>query len=107
MNDLDVPKGSQPPSPHRFYIGSAAIFWFFAAVLIWARIFFTPAPFKNDAMSWDALFRASQFSAPVFAMALLAIFIRNLSKTNIPAWLITPPVFVLIIYMMIPKTIWH
>jgi hypothetical protein len=103
MNDLDVPKGSQPPSRHRFYIGSAAIFWFFVALVMWARLFFTPAPFTNDDMSWDAWFRAWQFSAPAFVMVLLAIFIRNQSDTNIPPWLITPPVFVFIIYMMIIK----
>src|SRR5262249_34475112 len=32
MNDLDMPKDSQPPSRHRFYIGSAAIFWFVVAL---------------------------------------------------------------------------
>lgn len=39
MNDLDVPKGSQPHSRCRFYIGSAAIFWFVVALLIWGTLF--------------------------------------------------------------------
>ena len=101
MNDLDMPKDSQPPSRHRFYIGSAAIFWFVVALGIWLRLFFKPPIFKNDDVWWAGWSLASYASVPAFVMALLAVFIRNQSKTNVPAWLITPPVFLFIIYMQL------
>src|SRR5262245_39337452 len=101
VNDLDMPKGSQPPSRQRFYIGSAAIFWFVVALLIWLRLFFKPPIFKNDDVWWAGWSLASYASAPAFFMALLAIFIRNQSTNAVPAWLITPPVFVFIIYMQL------
>jgi hypothetical protein len=107
MNDLDVPKGSQPPFRRRFYIGSAAIFWFFAALLIWVTLFYNLSPqLKKDGMWWGAWFIASYFSAPALLAALLAVLIRNLSANAavppwLPAWLITPPVFVFVGYIML------
>ena len=43
----------------------------------------------------------SYFSAPAVLAALLAVLIRNLSANAVAAWLITPPVFVLIGYLML------
>jgi hypothetical protein len=103
MNDLDVPKGSQPPSRRRFYIGSAAIFWFVLALLIWGILFFNlylRLQFSDD-MWWGTWFFPSYFSAPAVLAALLAVLIRNLSANAVAAWLITPPVFVLIGYLML------
>ena len=97
MNDLDVPKGSQPHSPRRFYIGSAAIFWFVVALLIWGTLFYLSVSLKIDG-DW---FLASYSSAPALLAALLAVLIRNLSDNGIPAWLITPPVFVFVSYIML------
>jgi hypothetical protein len=103
VNDLDMPKGSQPPSRRRFHIGSAAIFWFFAAVVIWGTLFYVVSlPLEKD----NALSVASHFSAPAFIAALLAVLIRNLSDNAgvppwLPAWLITPPVFVFASYIML------
>jgi hypothetical protein len=92
----------------RFYIGSAAIFWFLVALLIWGTFFFNlRSVFKNDDMWWQsAWFFASYFSAPALLAALLAVLIRNLSYNGVPppwllAWLITPPVWVFVSYIMV------
>jgi hypothetical protein len=53
--------------------------------------------FKKDG-DW---FLASYDSAPALLAALLAVLIRNLSDNGIPAWLITPPVFVFVSYIML------
>ena len=99
MDDLDVPKGSQRPSWRRFCVGSAAIFWFVVAPLIWGALFYLSLTFKKDG-DW---FLASYFSAPALFAALLAVLIRNLSYNDIPAWLITPPAFVFVSYIMFRK----
>jgi hypothetical protein len=99
MNDLDVPKGSQPPSRRRFYIGSAAIFWFVVALLIWGTLFYLSLLFRKDG-DW---FLASYSSAPALLAALLAVLIRNLSYNGVLAWLITPPVWVFVSYIMLHK----
>ena len=81
---------SQIPQ-RRFYIGSAAIFWFFAALLIWGTLFhFLSLPLGKDS-AWTI---ASYLSAPALLAAVLAVLIRNLSYNGVLAWLITPPVFV-------------
>jgi len=51
---------------------------------------------------------ASYLSAPALLTALLAVLIRNLSDNTsvppwLPAWLITPPVFVFGSYIMLHK----
>jgi hypothetical protein len=93
-------KGSQPPSRRRFYIGSAAGFWFFVAVVIWGMFFIVLRhEIKGD--TWGAWFLASYISAPALLTALLAVLIRNMTRSNVPAWLITPPVFVLVGYIML------
>jgi hypothetical protein len=100
MNDLDVPKGSQPPSRPRFYIGSAAVFWFVVAgalLLRTTRFFYLDLPYKPD-YGW---LQASYVSVPALLAALLAIYIRNVSDHDLPPWIITPPVFVFVSYFMI------
>jgi len=77
----------------RFYIGSAAIFWFVVALLIWGALFYL----RKD----NALSVASYFSAPALIAALLAVLIRNLSYNGVLAWLITPPVFLFGSYLAI------
>ena len=97
---------SQIPQ-RRFYIGSAAIFWFVVALLVWGIFFFNlRAVFKNDDMWWQsAWFSALYFSAPALLAALLAVLIRNLSYNAVLAWLITPPVWVFVSYIMLHKLI--
>jgi lysylphosphatidylglycerol synthetase-like protein (DUF2156 family) len=87
----------------RFYIGSAAIFWFVVAVVMWGIFFFKlRSVFKNDDMWWQsAWFFASYFSAPALLAALLAVLIRNLSGYGVLAWLITPPVWVFVSYIIV------
>jgi hypothetical protein len=97
MREVDVPTGSQSPSRGRFYIGSAAISWFVVALLIWGTLFYLSLKFKTDG-DW---FLASYYSAPALLAALLAVLIRNLNDNGIPAWLITPPVFVFVSYIML------
>jgi hypothetical protein len=93
----------------RFYIGTAAIFWFLVALLI-GSYFFTslrgafPAH-VDEASRW---FVALYFSAPAVVAALLAVVIRNMTRFDgpawrsaIPAWLLAPPVFVLVGYVML------
>ena len=84
----------------RFYIGSAGIFWFLAALLLWGLFFIV---FRHEIKGGirGAWFLASYISAPALLMALLAVLIRNLSANGVPAWLITPPVFVLVGYIML------
>jgi Sec-independent protein secretion pathway component TatC len=85
-------------SRRRFYIGSAAIFWFFVAVVIWGTLFYVVSlPLEKD----NALSVASHFSAPAIIAALLAVLIRNLSYSGVLSWLITPPVFVFGSYIML------
>jgi len=84
----------------RFYIGSAAIFWLLVALFTWGILFYQLRPeFKDDIRG--AWFFASYFSAPAVFVALLAVVIRNMTRSAVPAWLITPPAFVLVGYLML------
>jgi hypothetical protein len=89
----------------RFYVGSAAIFWFVVALLIWGTLFFNfkLRPQFTDDMWWGTWFFPSYFSAPALLTAPLAVLIRNVTRSNVPAWLMTPPVFVIVGYFMLRK----
>ena len=87
-------------SRHRVYIGSAAGFWFFAALFIWA-MFFIIGHHEIKGDTGGGWFLASYFSAPSLLTALLAVLIRNMTRSDVPAWLITPPVFVFVSYIML------
>jgi len=80
---------TKSPSGRRFYIGSAAIFWFVVALLTWGTLLYLTLTLGKD----GAWFVASNFSAPAFLAALLAVLIRNLGDNGVLAWLITPLVF--------------
>jgi hypothetical protein len=84
----------------RFYIGSAAGFWFFVALSIWL-LFLIVFRYEIKGGIRGKWFLASYISSPALLTALLAVLIRNLSANGVPAWLITPPVFVFVGYIML------
>jgi hypothetical protein len=88
----------------RFYVGSAAIFWFAVALLIWSFFFSSLSgafPVDVDVASRWAV--ALYFSAP----AVVAVVIRNLTAVGdswrcaVLAWLVALLVFVLVGFVMV------
>jgi hypothetical protein len=92
----------------RFYVGSAAIFWFAVALLIWSFFFSSlRGAFPGDvdvASRWAV---ALYFSAPAVVAALVAVVIRNLTAVDdswrcaVLAWLVALLVFVLVGFVMV------
>jgi hypothetical protein len=81
----------------RLRIGSAAIFWAILALVIWIGWYFVLRQDRDEVR----LFFAWYFARPALLMVPLALLVRNLSSTNVYAWLVTVPVFLLVGYLFI------
>jgi hypothetical protein len=93
----------------RFYIGSAAIFWFLVALVIGSYLFTSlrgAFPVDVDVASrWSV---ALYFSAPAIVAGLLAVLVRNVTRFDglewrsaLLAWLIAPLAFAAVGFAMV------
>jgi hypothetical protein len=92
-------------SPRKFRVGSAAIFWAAAAVLVWLFFQIVLRP-ERDEVRW---FFAWYFSLPVLGVALVALFFQNLwalaggspLESSVAAWVSSIIGFVVAAYLVV------